>query len=171
MKFNDAYSLVMSESIFSAISPEEMKSRTDMWVDRNKWFNAVRHGDIETVRRMLAEGEDINRRTSINSASALIAAVIANKREMVEGLLKYPDIDVNLCDNGGDTPLIWAVYYHCDIRRNSYDMIRMLVNHPGVEINHRNKWNRSAMDYAVKGKDRKMFDYLSEHGAFGNWPW
>jgi ankyrin repeat protein len=59
----------------------------------------------------LSLGIDVNTQNSAGS-TALMAAVIHGQYEIVEQLLQVKDIDVNLTENDGWTPLFFAANYN-----------------------------------------------------------
>ena len=69
----------------------------------------------------------------INTASKiwtpLLSAVDANDGEIVEMLLKHPDIDVNKTGSGGWTPLLLA------IAEKNEGIVEILLKHPEIDVN------------------------------------
>ena len=73
------------------------------------------------------------------SNQALIDAVKGDLFEIVEILLKYPDINVNIRGDHGYTPLICA----CDSA--SIRMIRLLLSHKDLDVNLKTNYGFSAL--------------------------
>jgi len=70
----------------------------------------------------------------------LIEAVLGHDTQGVEKILKRGNIDVNTCDNYGNTSLILAAM-------NGYtDIVTILLHHPYVDIRARNVYGQSAYD-------------------------
>ena len=59
----------------------------------------------------------------------MLSAVDANDGEIVEMLLKHPDIDVNKTGSGGWTPLLLA------IAEKNERIVEILLKHPEIDVN------------------------------------
>ena len=69
---------------------------------------AAHEGNLENVRRLIANGTNVNARAFDDGQTALIAAVRGGQSPMIEFLLSV-GADINLKDAGG-TPLYWAAF-------------------------------------------------------------
>lgn len=91
---------------------------------------AVGRGHENIVRILLrAPKIDVNVRTGHSAWTALSQAIILKRFELIEHLLQVPDIDVNISDNEGNTPLIHAA------KLGREDMVKLLLQMPGININ------------------------------------
>ncbi|WCR58501.1 ankyrin repeat domain-containing protein [Wolbachia endosymbiont of Ctenocephalides felis wCfeJ] len=72
-------------------------------------LNAIHNntGDIELIQRLIREGADVNFRDIAGNVPLILAVQNGNKK-VVDILLASPEIDVNVQDNGRQTPLHWA---------------------------------------------------------------
>ena len=100
------------------------------------FFSAIESGDINSIKKMIIDGIDINIVDNYNW-SALHRAVQFNKIEIVKELLSHRKIDINptlpkdtvLENNGrkwyadGETPLLLASYYGYS------DIVSILINY------------------------------------------
>ena len=100
------------------------------------FFSAIESGDINSIKKMIVDGIDINIADNYNW-SALHRAVQFNKIEIVKELLSHRKIDINptlpkdtiLENNGrkwyadGETPLLLASYYGYS------DIVSILINY------------------------------------------
>ena len=100
------------------------------------FFSAIESGDINSIKKMIIDGIDINIADNYNW-SALHRAVQFNKIEIVKELLSHRKIDINptlpkdtvLENNGrkwyadGETPLLLASYYGYS------DIVSILINY------------------------------------------
>ena len=59
----------------------------------------------------------------------MLSAVDENDEEIVEMLLKLPDIDVNKTGNGGWIPLLLA------IAEKNERIVEILLKHPDIDVN------------------------------------
>jgi ankyrin repeat protein len=109
-------------------------------------------------------------RTSTNSASTmkasssptanspLMVAVKGGQTDAVKSLLSGKDVDVNITDTEGNTPLIEAARFGHD------DIARTLIAH-GADLQAKNKDGDSALMLAVKNEHQDMVKVLTEAGA------
>lgn len=63
---------------------------------------------------------------------ALILAIRAGHSTCVSLLLRHPDIEVNLADRRGYTPLITAAFY---FHHSTEAILQLLLSHPKVQVN------------------------------------
>jgi Fic family protein/ribosomal protein S8 len=77
--------------------------------ERTPLVEASRYGKLEIVKQLLDSGEDINDYDTHDGKTALhCAAQFSHPFEILELLLKHPDIDVNIKDNNDHTALYYA---------------------------------------------------------------
>jgi len=81
--------------------------------------------------------------------------------EVIELLLAYPDIDLNVHDVYGWTPLMTAV------RHGKLEVARMLLQHKDIDVNQTGRtylpW--TALTHAKLREHNEMIDLLVSHGA------
>ena len=68
------------------------------WRAVEKFVDACRIGDVPMARQLIDEGVDINDKDD-DECTGLMGAVLCRKRETVNMLLAYPDINVNIRDS------------------------------------------------------------------------
>ncbi|ETV93652.1 serine/threonine protein kinase, variant [Aphanomyces invadans] len=78
-----------------------------------------------------------------NEYTPLHHACEAGKERVVSALFKRDDIDVNMTCKAGNTPLIVAIQHRHD------SCIKLLLQHPHVQLNHRNKKQDAALFMAA----------------------
>lgn len=156
-------------------------------------FHAVRRDD-ERATRLLIENlqVDINHRRSHGSDwnldaenTPLMAAAARGFHRTIKALLRHPDIDVNLRDFYGNTPLMLAgsglaVAALCKDRdlnihlRNSLGEtaleifvkvgdthgIQELAKHRRFDVNQRNRWNETPLITAVRLREVQVVEVL-----------
>ncbi len=139
---------------------------------------AAEKGSVEMVKLLLAYGADVNDASYFKRAvdSPLDAAARGKHPEIVRILLdngaslrgqgekafftaaEYGDlqtlgiflergIDVNTLNTFGNTVLIEAA------RRNKVDVVRFLVRVEGIDLNVRDRFNKTALDHAYKNSE------------------
>lgn len=80
----------------------------------SKFFKAVKENDIETVKKFLEVSAERIRRIEIN---------------------------VNIQDGGGNTPLIWA------IRNGNHEIEKMLLDNGGVDLKLKDNYGNTEQDW------------------------
>ncbi len=90
-----------------------------------KLIEAVRSGDIDSTRRMLSEGADINSRDS-EGATLLMLASHAGNLPMVQALIEA-GADVNASDERGWTALMKSAY-NAELNRGFADVAQALID-------------------------------------------
>ncbi|MGA8863029.1 MAG: ankyrin repeat domain-containing protein [Gallionella sp.] len=88
-------------------------------------IEAVRAGDLDSVRSMLAAGADVNSRDSEGSTLLMLASHAGNLA-MVLALIGA-GAQVNACDERGWTPLMKAAY-NADLDRGFADVVQALID-------------------------------------------
>jgi hypothetical protein len=117
------------------------------------FIDAVRSGDVATVRQMLAKGADPNEAEGINDWTPLMHAVHKNQLGSVEALLDG-HADPNRAVNSM-TPLMMASGY-------GYTPIVRLLLARGADPRLRDLDGWTAVDYAVQGMtDIDRFTFFS----------
>lgn len=104
----------------------------------DKLGDAAGKGDLETVRRMIEGGVDVNAKDFFK-ATALQWAAAKGRAEVVKYLLSRPGIDVSAMNAGGTTALMTAC------RFGHLEVVNLLLAHPGVDANQLGKWGGTAL--------------------------
>ena len=88
--------------------------------------DAIAKGDIESLKRQLAAGVDVNLKAA-RGWTPLHNSVDSDDKEIVELLIKN-GADVNATHNGGGTPLHWAA------RKGQKEIVELLISN-GANVN------------------------------------
>ena len=98
---------------------------------------------------------------TLNINKALAQAVARNRPDIVQLLMRQPNINVNYSDALTDSPLIIAV------RENRQAIAQLLLKHPQINIEQRDHgWGtRNALEYALRGNNRALAHALLNKGA------
>ena len=121
---------------------------------------AVQKRHIAIVQRLLAfEYIEINAKNG-SGASALIYAIqlLRYGTQISKLLLTCDNIDVNLKDEQGETPLMWAVI--CE----QGETVRLLLAHGDIQANIRNEKGQTALHLAARRKATEAMQLLLAHG-------
>ena len=91
-------------------------------------FDACNEGNIRSLKRFLRyEGVDVN--VSDEQATLLVYAVYGGYADIVKVLLEQPNVDVNLAQTGGATPLYLATTL------GHVEIVRLLLGARGINVN------------------------------------
>jgi len=118
------------------------------------FFIAISNDRASFVTDLLQRGFDPNTRDA-KGQPGLIVALQNQSLKAVQALLASPDIDVNLLNQAGESPLMIAAL------KGDLASAQLLVDH-GAKINLPG-W--SPLHYAATGPNPKVTELLIEHGA------
>jgi ankyrin repeat protein len=109
---------------------------------------AAMWGDLQTVRLLISFGADVN--AEYQTRPALHHAIVHDHSEIIDLLLKQPNIDLNQRSTGsGYTPLHLAVQHDCDTVVKT-----LLVEHADIEI--RDRAGNTPHDLAEQKLDKTL---------------
>jgi ankyrin repeat protein len=142
-----------------------------IWTVReNDLHEAVRRGDLDTVRKLVKTGPDVNKRkgefgtTALHIASAGVTPGpapylyrIEHAREMALVLVAH-GADVNLRDNLGDTPLCKAATH------NNCKVAQILIE-AGANLDAPTAYGRKPLHIAAEMGHKEVAKLLIENGA------
>ncbi|XP_067653568.1 ankyrin repeat and SOCS box protein 2-like [Haliotis asinina] len=121
-------------------------------------YYASSRGDLETVKRILAEGHvDINYRGDYSKTPVMMAAQIGH-RDVVEFLMGR-GADMSLVDRGGNNVL----YFAC--AGGDLETVKLILSMNVVDINVRNNYGYTAADWARGRRHQRVLDLLVSRGA------
>jgi ankyrin repeat protein len=122
-------------------------------IDQTALPNAVLHGHEGVVRQLLSTGEvDINSRDTIYGQTPLLFASKYEYTSIVKILLDSPNIDVDIGDNRGRTPLDYAwvrgMYEEAEERRALDAGEKVLGNeHINPDLKLSDNWDKEPEDW------------------------
>jgi len=122
----------------------------------------------EIIQVLLKAGANVNYANKQGDV-ALIVAIKKHDFDAVQLLLEIPGININYVDNDGDTPLIIAMKFlkytyiaghqdEYDACLNSQNILKILLEIPGINVYHVNKKGDTAIKLLQK-IDEKMNHY------------
>ena len=115
--------------------------------------DAIAKGDIESLKRQLASGVDVNLKAA-RGWTPLHNSVDSDDKEIVELLIKN-GADVNATHNGGGTPLHWAA------RKGQKEIVELLISN-GASVNTQDEDGGTPLFYA---SNPEIVDLLRKHGG------
>ena len=115
--------------------------------------DAIAKGDIESLKRQLASGVDVNLKAA-RGWTPLHNSVDSDDKEIVELLIKN-GADVNATHNGGGTPLHWAA------RKGQKEIVELLISN-GANVNTQDEDGGTPLFYA---SNPEIVDLLRKHGG------
>lgn len=125
-------------------------------------MRAADNADLDSVKKLLAEGADVNSKDWLGRTALLHACIHGNINPPVIKTLLAAGADVNARDKGGRTPLIAAV----TVARGSDRavIIRELLA-AGASVNDKDKAGATALMQAAAAGDVQVVTLLLEMGA------
>ena len=100
-------------------------------------------GNLDDVKALLEDQKTNVNYTDKDGKTGLICASENNQVEIVQVLLKDPNIDVNLATHRYS----WTALIYASVR-NYADIFALLLKHPNINVNHADIYNRTAIMYA-----------------------
>ena len=119
-------------------------------------FEAIEAGDLVRVKRLIAEGADVNTKGRLDW-TVLFEAVSAGRIDIAE-LLIDKGADVNASGEQLFTPLYYAIW------NNDKDMVSLLIN-KGADVNFKVKEDYTPIYHAVFENNLDIVKLLVENGA------
>ncbi|GJQ60700.1 MAG: DUF1566 domain-containing protein [Candidatus Scalindua sp. AMX11] len=115
-------------------------------------FDAVKDGDVETVKKLLALGTDPNKRDS-KGRTPLMFAASGGHAEIVEALIKA-GADLNMKATDGSTALIAATLQR-------HNLLVKFLREKGADISLKNNGGETAFNIARQRGDDEMVGLLT----------
>ncbi len=119
-------------------------------------FVAASQGRVSQLQSLLAQGVDVDARTS-SGRTALMGAVFFGNERSARLLLSY-GADVNAADNRGITPLMDAV-------AGGWTEVVKLLLAVGADINAKDKAGQSVLDKAKQTGNQEILKLLTAAGV------
>ncbi|GIY06390.1 hypothetical protein CDAR_505911 [Caerostris darwini] len=121
---------------------------------------AVEKNQLEVVQYLIHAGAQVDVKNE-NGLTAFHVACKNNYKEIAELLYKTGKFDVNIQDDGGWTPLVWA----CE--KNCVDVVQWLVN-LGADPNVRDNEENTALHWAACSGSCKILEIILNNGCYIN---
>jgi hypothetical protein len=102
---------------------------------------AIHQGNLGIIAALISQGANVNAASEMFNETPLYLAVIIGNQAATEALLTVKDIDVNIANNQGNTPL------HTAVSRGDEVFVQLLLV-KGAQKDIKNKKGRSPMDLA-----------------------
>jgi ankyrin repeat protein len=134
---------------------------------------AARARSCEAIRLLFARAAQVNARGN-QGRTVLHTATMSTCKDTIGLILTHPDIDINIRDNHGYTPLMILVVtlagmrFHRKIYQMALGSVNLLLSRPELDINARNFQGPTALGLAVSlsgfwEERNDLFDILSNH--------
>lgn len=136
---------------------KNFKSKTNtLKVDRDTIFDAIRHNQIDTIEKMLADGMDANI-LDTNQRTPLLVALFSGHEDMASLLIDHSR-RLDKADKSRSRPL------HIATRQGFKDIVVKLLTR-GANIDAQDLLGNTALIIAVNNKHRQLIDILLKHNA------
>lgn len=120
---------------------------------------AVRQSSLDTTKLLLISGKvDVNRLRKSKLETPLLVAVRRGAHKIVMELLKHPDIQPDLADRHGRTPLLEAVF------RQDVETTRRLASTGKVDLNVRDANQNPAIHLAIDSDNHQLVKVFLKFG-------
>ncbi|BET37530.1 hypothetical protein SAP269_01190 [Spiroplasma ixodetis] len=103
---------------------------------KNQIINKVNNFNLykkDIFKLLIENGADVNIQDNKGISSILHKAIFNENLEIVKELLNHPEIDLNIQDNDGNTPLHFALF------KNNLEIVQELIKHKNIDYQKTNK--------------------------------
>ncbi len=125
-------------------------------VNQEIFFQAVRSGDYNEVKRLIGVGADVNAQDNFGE-TALMKATYYEHQEVAQLLIEN-GADVNIQENSGATALFFAT-------ERGYLEVAILLIENGADVNIQDNIGSTALTWALTGGHEEIAKLLREAGA------
>lgn len=122
---------------------------------QNLLQEAIAYNQPDIANDLIRKGIDLNHKDG-NGATALHYCAEYQDISTASVLLQHKT-DINAEDKLGNQPLWYAVFY----AREKYELVELLMGN-GANSEHKNRANRSPLDFAKQIEDAKLVKILSK---------
>ncbi len=131
-------------------------SLKDKW-DYTELHHAARTGDVESVRRLVGGGVEVDVNDKWDNTPLSYAIEMSDDQELAQALIDG-GADLNFKDKNGDALL------HRAARHGNKNMIDVLISN-GLDVNAKNKDGLTPLYYATLDRSVPTIDLLVQRGA------
>gem|GEM_PF-1113339 len=146
------YSKEREERQKNRLKQEEQKKKME-----KLFLSSIEEGNIGEVKRLIAEGADVNTKDE-NGGNKLMAAAFWGHEGVVRVILDA-GAEVNAKNNLGKTALMYAAH------RKEYGKNMQMLLDAGAEVNAKNNSGQTALIYALDGGVQAFVQLLLDAGA------
>jgi len=127
-------------------------------------FEAIDNSDVNKIKELLDSGIDINIKYEKKSTlfylfTPLHLACFYSNIDIIKLLLSYPDINVNIQDNNGNTPL----HLPCSDELVNINVVELLLAHPDIDVNIQDKYENTPLYKACYNNNINIIRLLLAH--------
>lgn len=121
---------------------------------------ATENGHSRVVELLLKYGDLLDLRRGQDETALHLACRLGNT-DIVALMLRYHPLAINVLDSKGNSPLMTAA------RNQQFPVVKQLLTIPGIDVNHHNFCNNTALKMAVERPEERVdiVQLLLEHGA------
>ena len=148
----------MRDDVIRLLSTGTTVKQGEKMIDTEKWLAAARNGDLETIKKAVAEGFDINTESKYWHTTAVARAAIDNQLEVLNFLLEQ-GANCHGIKVDGRTLLGWVAEF------GQFEAVKLLVEKGHADVNEDLEFCDFALDKALRENQFEIAYYLAEHQA------
>lgn len=119
-------------------------------------FNQIKNGDENTIKTLIAERPSLIHALDSQKRSTLLVAVM-NQHDMLCEYFIEAGVDLNLQDNMGFNPFLWAVIH------NDLKMVKRLIKTGKVNLNLLTRFGGNGIVPAAEKGHLEIVEFLLTH--------
>ncbi|MDR2807028.1 MAG: ankyrin repeat domain-containing protein [Puniceicoccales bacterium] len=121
-------------------------------------YKELDNDKFEKCEKLIANGVNINARDKNNKNNTLLLKAVSNGcADIVDLLLQYSGIEINVQNKDGDTPL------HLAMRNSISQIVELLLQRPGINVNILNKDGDTPLHVAIRNNKPEIIELFSQH--------
>ncbi len=114
---------------------------------------------LDAASTLVSLGADPNAQDYDGDTCLIYLPQVSARIALYEFFLELPNINVNLANHAGDTPLHYAAQFNAPLQA-----VQLMLD-KGANVNARNRSGRTPLDYAEARQNTALVELLGSHGA------
>ncbi len=148
--------VVVGGRVFDKTALQKMLIQVEAQVEVERLHQAARDGDLEQVKKLIAQGADVNASNGDEKWTPLLAAAKAGHADVINVLLKNgAKVDAG---SYSYTPLYYAIW------SKDAQAVRALIS-GGADVNAKNENGWTPLHYAAREGHKEIVELLLAHDA------
>ena len=144
-------------SVDSGIELTDIENVNDIIFKETALHAAVKDNNTEKVKLLLADPQIDNNAQNWDGQTPLYMAVQQRRLDIINLITNTEDVNVNLPDVHGKTPLIACAFLY-----NILDVLSILLSHDNINVNLKDKSGNTALHSAALNNNLEVLTFLLE---------